>query len=63
MRGQCDPTVDKYICDRLLEINIEEIHSRDKHFHENGKHLCNLIFVGLLAKHWKSDIVYNANSI
>ena len=47
MRGQCDTTGDKYIRDRLLEINTEEIHTRDKHFHENGKHLCNLIFVGL----------------
>ena len=47
MRGRCDPTRDKYIYDRLLEINAKEIHSRDKHFHKNGKHLCNLIFVGL----------------
>ena len=47
MRGRCDPTEDKYICDQLLEINTKEIHSRDKHFHKNGKHLCNLIFVGL----------------
>jgi hypothetical protein len=47
VRGRCDPTGDKYICDRLLEINTKEIHSRDKHFHKNGKYLCNLIFVGL----------------
>jgi hypothetical protein len=47
VRGRCDPTGDKYICDRLLDINTKEIHSRDKHFHENGKNLCNLIFVGL----------------
>jgi hypothetical protein len=70
VRGQCDPTRDKYIRDRLLEINTKEIHSMDKNFHENGKHLCNLIFVGLffmsdgeLAKHWKGDVVYNENSI
>jgi hypothetical protein len=58
VRGYFDPTGDKYIRDRLLEINTEEMHSRDKHFHENGKNLCNLISIGLffmsdgeLAKH------------
>jgi hypothetical protein len=47
VRRRCDLTGDKYIRDRILEINTKEINSGDKHFHENGKHLCNLIFVGL----------------
>jgi hypothetical protein len=34
VRGRCDPTRDKYIRDRLLEINTKEIRSRDNHFHE-----------------------------